>query len=100
MTIRWINEYLGTAPAADIVELDNIKIIDVRDLVDKAGNQSETIKEKIMTGVKYLQSGEKTIVCCDYGISRSNAVAIGIIAIHNQISMQCVWCRKKLVKQR
>lgn len=85
MTIRWITDLLGTAPALDVRGIADIAIVDVRDLVDKPGNRLDAVKEKILTGVAHLQDGVKTVVCCDYGISRSNAIAAGIITIHHQI---------------
>ena len=89
MTIRWINPLLGTAAAAAIRDLPNfdIQVIDVRDLVDKAGNRIEPIREKILQGVASLSAGKKTVVCCDYGISRSNAVAAGILASVQKIPL-------------
>ena len=86
MTIHWITPLLGTAPAEEVQDLTDIKLIDVRDLVDKAGNRPDAVREKIMAGVNYLESGDKTIVCCDYGISRSNALAAGIFAVYNKLS--------------
>jgi len=85
MSIRWITELLGTAPAAEIRNLTEMELVDVRDLVDKAGNRPDAVKEKILAGVQCLRNGSKAVVCCDYGISRSNAVAAGILAVHNQI---------------
>ena len=86
MTIRWITELLGTAPAAEVRGLGGFELVDVRDLVDKAGNRTDAVKEKILVGVQHLRNGSKTIVCCDYGISRSNAIAAGILAVHDQLS--------------
>lgn len=86
MTIRWITEQIGTAPALDVQDMPGVALVDVRDLVDKAGNREAPVKEKVLRGVAYLNSGVKTIVCCDYGISRSNAIAAGIISVHQKIS--------------
>lgn len=86
MAIRWITPQLGTAPAQEVINRKDITIIDVRDLVDKGGNKTETIKNKISLGVASLQAGNTTVVCCDYGISRSNAVAAGILATFKEIS--------------
>ena len=86
MTIRWITDLLGTASALDVRDMTGIAIVDVRDLVDKAGNRQDAVKEKILCGAEHLRNGIKTVVCCDYGISRSNAVAAGIITVHQQIS--------------
>jgi nucleoside-diphosphate-sugar epimerase len=88
MSIRWITPHLGTGPALQAAQEPDIKIIDVRDLVDKAGNRSDAVKQKINEGCDSLRAGRKTVVCCDYGISRSNAVAVGILAIYEAISFE------------
>jgi nucleoside-diphosphate-sugar epimerase/rhodanese-related sulfurtransferase len=80
MTIRWINPLLGTGPCTALDDAINVTIIDVRDLVDKAGNENLPVFKKIEEGVAALKKGERVIVCCDYGMSRSNAVAAGILA--------------------
>lgn len=79
MTIRWINSLLGTGPCAALDDAINVTIIDVRDLVDKAGNENMSVLKKIEQGVAALKKGERVIICCDYGMSRSNAVAAGIL---------------------
>jgi UDP-glucuronate decarboxylase len=63
-------------------------IIDVRDLVDKAGNSTDFVLQKIVEGSESLRDGKKTVICCDYGISRSNAVAAGILAMHEGIPFE------------
>lgn len=86
MTIRWITRLLGTAPASDVLGVsDDICVIDVRDMVDKGGNRVDFVRAKIDDGVVSLREGRRTIVCCDYGISRSNAVAAGILALYDKI---------------
>jgi len=87
MTIRWITQLLGTASADKARDCSDVHIIDVRDLVDKAGNRPDAVRQKIMEGVEYLRSSEKTIVCCDYGISRSNAIAAGILAVYGKLPL-------------
>ncbi len=84
MKIHWITPLLGTAPAFAVRDVADICVVDVRNLVDKAGNPIEVIREKIHQGVESLALGRRTIVCCDYGISRSNAVATGILASFNK----------------
>jgi len=88
MTIRWITPLLGTAPALSVTTEENLNIIDVRDLVDKAGNLPDSILNKITAGCESLRAGHKTVICCDYGISRSNAIAVGIISIYQSISFE------------
>lgn len=89
MTIRWITPLLGTGPAMAVREIaGDIHIVDVRDLVDKSGNRADAVAEKIQQGHDLLTSGKKTVVCCDYGISRSNAIAAGILARAEGISLE------------
>jgi len=86
VSIRWITPVLGTAPALEVLrQPGDFVIIDVREMVDKSGNRSETVREKIDQGVQSLRQGHRTIVCCDYGISRSNAVAAGILSLYEGI---------------
>jgi len=72
--IRWINEQLGTG-AFDKVPVGGYVVHDVRELVDKDGNKPETMRRLIDGIVATLSSGKRTVVCCDYGISRSNSIA-------------------------
>lgn len=88
MSIRWITERLGTGAALQVYQEPNLYIIDARDLVDKEGNHSDTVLHKIIEGCDSLHSGNKTVVCCDYGISRSNALAAGILAMHETIPFE------------
>jgi nucleoside-diphosphate-sugar epimerase len=88
MSIRWITPHLGTGPALQVAQEADINIIDVRDLVDKAGNRADAVRQKINEGCDSLRAGKKTVVCCDYGISRSNAVAVGILAVYEAIPFE------------
>jgi nucleoside-diphosphate-sugar epimerase len=76
--IKWIIENLATAEIED-VNAQEYSVVDVRDLVDKEGNSDQAILERIDTVVDLLKQNHKVVVCCDYGISRSNAIAIGAI---------------------
>lgn len=84
--IRWIDDNLGTAPWEQVATVPDIMLLDVRDMVDKEGNNPALIQSKIKQGVKALEAGHKVVVCCDYGISRSNAVAAGVLAVKHGIS--------------
>jgi nucleoside-diphosphate-sugar epimerase len=88
MTIRWITPLLGTAPTLSVLQDVDIHIVDVRDLVDKPGNRPDVVKLKIIEGYKLLLEDKKTVVCCDYGVSRSNAVAVGILSMHESITFE------------
>lgn len=83
--IHWITKNLGTASFDEASRLSGICIIDVRDLVDKGGNTVDAIRTKIDSTIDYLKQDEKVVVCCDYGMSRSNAIAAGAIALKEGI---------------
>ena len=85
--IHWITKDLGTASFDEASHLSDICIVDVRDLVDKGGNTVDAIKTKIDCAIAYLKQDEKVVVCCDYGMSRSNAIAAGILAKHENINL-------------
>ena len=87
MTIRWITPILGTAAFNAVQDITDINIVDVRDLVDKAGNNSNAILNKIHQAIDLISQGKRTVVCCDYGMSRSNAIAVGIITNLEKISL-------------
>jgi nucleoside-diphosphate-sugar epimerase len=77
--IRWIRENLGTAPRDEVGE-GAFEILDVRHLVDKGGNSTDEVLKLVKQGVQALQNGQSLVVCCDLGISRSNAIAAGILS--------------------
>lgn len=84
--IRWITPVLGTAPAGSADIVAGVSILDVRDLVDKHGNNTDAVRGKIEQGVALLENGKKVVVCCDYGISRSNSIAAGILSRYAALS--------------
>ncbi|NVM21083.1 MAG: NAD-dependent epimerase/dehydratase family protein [Desulfobacterales bacterium] len=85
--IRWITSDLGTAPCEKLGNVSpGVHIIDVRDLVDKAGNTACQIRDKIQKAVELLDAGQRVIICCDHGISRSNAIAAGVLYKREGIS--------------
>jgi len=84
--IRWITPHLGTAPAVAVKKSEDIVIIDVRNLVDSGGNPTELIVQKINQGIISLKNNMRTVVCCDLGMSRSNAIATGIFAAYYKTS--------------
>lgn len=84
--INWLTDNIGTGAYLDVVEKDNeIPIVDVRNLVDKDGNSASLVREKIDEALGILKTSEKVIICCDYGMSRSNSIAAGIISRHFSI---------------
>ena len=85
---RWITEYLGTSAWDQVSQSEGIYLLDVRELVDKGGNEPKVVKSKIDEALAHLQNSEKVIVCCDYGMSRSNAIAAGILTLQENISIE------------
>jgi nucleoside-diphosphate-sugar epimerase len=81
---RWIRERLGTC-AYDDVRQEGLTVLDVRHLVDKSGNPPGPISEIIRNGVEALRRGETVIIACDFGISRSNAIAAGILSLYESV---------------
>jgi len=84
--IRWITENLGTAAYEEVTQQSNIHIVDVRDMVDKTGNLANVARQKLEEALSHLNQGEKVIVCCDYGMSRSNAIAAGVLSCSAHLS--------------
>ncbi len=84
--IRWITETLGTCGGdRDSVPAGAVSV-DVRDLVDKGGNAAAAVRERIDRAVDALRAKKTVVVHCDYGISRSNSVAAGALALFEGIS--------------
>ncbi len=83
--IRWIDDTLGTAAFEDPATAGHAKL-DVRQLVDGPSNKSGILRECIATGLSMLTEAKQLVVCCDYGISRSNTIAAAILARRDGLS--------------
>lgn len=91
--IRWITPEIGTAAFENAIEEipiqeNGTELVDVRNLVDKEGNQIDDVKAKIYQGLELINQGKRAVVCCDYGMSRSNALAAGILSLHTGVSLE------------
>lgn len=83
----WITDQLGTAAfGAEDIPAD-AHVVDVRDLVDKGGNAPALVLDKIEEASTALDTGTRVVICCDYGISRSNSIAIGVLARLEEVSV-------------
>lgn len=71
----WIWKNLGTCSITESFTPEGTIIIDVRDLNDSGENSVEAIKIKIATIINLMTSGEKIVVRCLAGMSRSNTIA-------------------------
>jgi len=78
----WITENLGTAslPEKEYIEkIKDIKIELVTDLIDGKQENKGQFKSKVDHVEKLIKEGNKVIVMCVGGISRSNAVALAYL---------------------
>ena len=86
--IRWITETIGTGAFQDVSEVSTeFAKIDVRGLVDGQGNGQSAIRKIIDLSIDRINAGQKVVVCCDYGRSRSNAIAAAVLATCNNIPL-------------
>lgn len=84
--IRWVSHDLGTAPFAEGARCIDVVVVDVRNLLDRAGNDATTIRTHVDAARIALERGQRVLVCCDHGISRSNAIATAVLASARGIS--------------
>jgi protein-tyrosine phosphatase len=61
--------------------IDDFRIIDVRTLVDGDNSLSQYMPN-IIRVTSYLEVGEKVVICCRVGVSRSNAIALGALVYY------------------
>lgn len=65
---------------AKIKRLDDWRVVDVRDeLQDEPGNPLWLYERLINLGSHLINKYGKVLICCTTGISRSNAIAAGIL---------------------
>jgi len=64
--------------------IDKFRIVDVRTLND-GPNSLFDYELNIIRAISYLEIDEKVVICCRLGISRSNAIALGILVHHFKI---------------
>ncbi|HET6995255.1 MAG TPA: hypothetical protein VFI06_09760, partial [Chitinophagaceae bacterium] len=84
--INWLTDYIGTGAYLDVMAAGgDVAVVDVRNLVDKDGNTGEAILSKIDESIAILKKHGKVVVCCDYGMSRSNSIAAGVISKYESI---------------
>lgn len=82
--LNWITDQLGTASfyEAEAAALPlNVALIDVRELADKEGNPEAVIRQKVASIMEALGKGQRVLICCDKGISRSNSIALGALLV-------------------
>lgn len=65
--------------------IDKFRIVDVRPLID-GPNSLIDYELNIMRVISYLEIGENVVICCRLGISRSNAIALGVLIHYFKIN--------------
>ncbi len=80
MTVRWITPTLGTAGWGEQEGAGADAVVDARVLRDASGNSRTLLAEKIAEIEASVRAGRRTLVCCDHGMSRSNALAAAALA--------------------
>lgn len=101
--MKWLHPNIATSAFDEATRspLDpDTSIVDVRDLVDKAGNDTGYVNDKIEEALEHIKRKRRVIICCDYGMSRSNSIAIGVLVKWLNISFpDAVSIAKKSVEE-
>src|SRR6476659_4794418 len=58
---------------------DSWKVVDIRRLCDDDSNTLEDCQKYIDLSIEAIKEHGKVAICCSYGISRSNAIALGVL---------------------
>lgn len=83
--VYWILWNLGTSGEDDHEDLSTYKIFDVRDLVDGFIDPYLIAGRLLMIIDEIKKNQSKIVVKCQAGISRSNALVMGILCINNNM---------------
>lgn len=66
----------------DVGMIKGHRIVDVRCLYDEPLNNHNDYRLNIMRAVSWLEIDERVVICCGAGISRSPAIAVGVLVKH------------------
>lgn len=80
-----------------IGDIHDFKIVDVRTLNDYEGNPEYDYKLNISRVTSYLDIGNKVVICCGAGQSRSNAIALGVLVKYFKMDFYDAW---ELIKEK
>jgi protein-tyrosine phosphatase len=72
-------------------------VSDVRDLDDDDSNSLEDYEKKIDLAWELIEKQGRVVICCVAGISRSNAIALGVLVKYFDMDFYDAW---ELVRQR
>jgi len=76
---------------------DRWPVADVRDLYDDGSNCLEDYDKKIDLAWELIQKYGKVVICCVAGISRSNAIALGVLVKYFGMDFYDAW---ELIRKR
>ncbi len=83
--VTWITSTLATGPYSTVSKLEDVSIVDIRSAVDRGGNMPSILASFVQRAVAELRAGRRVAISCDHGISRSNAIAAGVISQYQSI---------------
>jgi protein-tyrosine phosphatase len=66
-------------------------VADVRDLYDDDCNSLEDYEKKIDLAWELMQKHGRVVICCVAGISRSNAIAVGVLVKYGGMDFYDAW---------
>jgi protein-tyrosine phosphatase len=78
-----ILENLATCSLFESCTQEGWIVVDTRDLKDGPENDVEAVKMKLMIVANLMASGQKVVVRCLAGMSRSNTIACGAMMLIN-----------------
>jgi protein-tyrosine phosphatase len=76
---------------------DSWKVVDVRRLRDSDSNSLEDYQKYIDLSYETIKEHGRVVICCSYGISRSNAIALGVLVKHYDMTFLDA---QRLIKQK
>ena len=75
-----------------------MEVVDVRRLRDDYSNTLEDYQKYIDLSFRAIKEHGKFVICCSYGISRSNAIALGVLVKYYDMSFITLQLIKHKVK--
>lgn len=82
-TVFWVTDKIGTCAYGDYYDA-GVVIVDCRDLADGT-NPVEPVWMKIKTALNALECGQRVLLQCGAGVSRSNAIAAAVLSLDETI---------------
>lgn len=58
------------------------KVLDIRDRMLDAPNPMHVYRRLVIEAIEVIKGHGKVVICCSAGVSRSNSIAVGVLARH------------------